>query len=112
MRTKVAAAAPENALARILEALGQELIDASEEEILEAAKDLGMNPLMKGSAAFAGLKYFSKARPEDFFDLEAYKALQLGTERTAKGSQKPLKRKARRPKTLDAPGGRNDSDDD
>jgi len=92
MRTKVTAAAPENTLARILEALGQELIDASEEEILEAANDLGMNPLMQGSAAFAGLKYFSKPRPEDFFDLEAYKA--------------------RRPKPLDAPGSRNDSDDD
>jgi hypothetical protein len=55
MRTKVTAARPEVSLSRLLEALEQELIDASDEEIMAAAADLGMNPAMKGSAAFAGL---------------------------------------------------------
>ena len=40
---------------RLLAALERELIDATDEEILEAAKDLGMNPQMKGSAAFFGI---------------------------------------------------------
>ncbi len=40
---------------RLLAALERELIEATDEEILEAAKDLGMNPEMKGSAAFFGI---------------------------------------------------------
>lgn len=40
---------------RLLAALEQELIAATDEEILEAASDLGMNPAMKGSAAFFGV---------------------------------------------------------
>lgn len=40
---------------RLIAALERELIEATDEEILEAARDLRMNPLMKGSAAFFGL---------------------------------------------------------
>jgi hypothetical protein len=40
---------------RLLTALERELIEATDEEILEAASDLGMNPAMKGSAAFFGI---------------------------------------------------------
>ena len=47
----------------------QELLEASDEEIIAAATDLGMNPLMKGSAAFAGLKYPSRPQLADFFEL-------------------------------------------
>jgi hypothetical protein len=63
------------ALARILEALGQELIDASDEEILEAARDLGIDPTMKGSAAFAGLKFPATPRLSDFFELDVGRRL-------------------------------------
>ena len=45
----------ERALERLLAALEQELIDAPDEEVLEAAADLGMNPLLKGSSAFFGV---------------------------------------------------------
>jgi len=38
MRTKVKRGSPELALSRILDAFAQELIDASDEEILEAAR--------------------------------------------------------------------------
>ncbi len=55
------------ALSRLLEALELELIDASDAEILQAAKDLGMNPEMKGSAAFAGVTYRAKPRLYDFY---------------------------------------------
>jgi hypothetical protein len=47
----------------LLAALEQELIAATDEEILEAAADLGMNPAMKGSAAFFGV---TKGLPSPF----------------------------------------------
>jgi hypothetical protein len=39
----------------LLTALERELTEATDEEILEAASDLRMNPAMKGSAAFFGI---------------------------------------------------------
>jgi hypothetical protein len=83
MRTKVKVASPELALTRLVEALGQELIDAPEEEIVEAAKDLGMHLQMRGSAAFAGLKFPASWHLSDFFDLEASRRLQIAAERSA-----------------------------
>ena|SRR5271157_3603280 len=71
MRTKVKVALPEAVLARILEAFGQELIDASDEEIMAAAKDLGMDPQIKGSGAFAGLTFPAKWQLSDFFNVDA-----------------------------------------
>jgi hypothetical protein len=68
VRTKVKPVSPEVTLARVLAALEQELIDATDVEIGEAAQDLGMNLDMKGSAAFAGLRYPAKARFSDYFD--------------------------------------------
>jgi hypothetical protein len=65
MRTKLTLTTPAAALGRILDQLDRELIDATDEDILEAARDLGMNPLMKGSAAFLGLQFFSLA---EFFE--------------------------------------------
>jgi hypothetical protein len=60
---------PETALERVLDALEHELVAASDTDILEAANDLGMQPQMKGSAAFIGLRYASATpRAEDFFD--------------------------------------------
>jgi hypothetical protein len=56
MRTKLTITEPQAALDRLLDALAHELIDVSDEEILAAAKELGMNPMMKGSAAFLGLR--------------------------------------------------------
>ena len=76
MRAKVKKVAPETALPRILEALERELIETSDEEVLEAARALGMNPGMKGSAAFAGLKYLAKPQASDFFEFEICRHLQ------------------------------------
>jgi hypothetical protein len=70
MRTKVKATPPALALTRILEALGEELIGAADEEILAAATDLGMKPMTKGSAAFFGLKSPARAQLSDYFDLK------------------------------------------
>ena len=68
MRTKLSVIEPQTALNRVLDALECELIEASDQEILEAARDLGMNPLMQGSAAFLGLRALSFA---EFFESEA-----------------------------------------
>jgi hypothetical protein len=46
---------PELALELLLLALERDMVDATDEELLAAARDLGMNPAMKGSAAFFGL---------------------------------------------------------
>ena len=46
---------PERGLERLLAALECDLLDATDEEILAAARELGMNPAMKGSAAFFGV---------------------------------------------------------
>ena len=50
---------------RLLIALERELIEATDDELLEAARDLGMNPAMKGSAAFFGVTI---ARPHGWPD--------------------------------------------
>jgi hypothetical protein len=82
MQQKVITAFPEVTLGRILDALECELIEASDAEILEAAQDLGMNPAMRGSAAFFGLKYPAPGpRFEDFFALPAGPETQLAVER-------------------------------
>jgi hypothetical protein len=51
-------AKPEIRLERILLALGVEVAEATDEEVLAAAADVGMKPMMKGTAAFIGLKRF------------------------------------------------------
>ena len=42
-------------LERLLAALERDLIDAPDDEVLAAAKELGMDPTMKGSSAFSGV---------------------------------------------------------
>jgi hypothetical protein len=46
---------PDVALERLLVSLEHELIEATEEEVLAAAKELGMDPTMKGSSALFGV---------------------------------------------------------
>jgi hypothetical protein len=55
-----------------LEAFEQEIMEVSEEEIMEAAKELGMKPEMKGSAAFIDLKYAFGIRGEDICEMHAW----------------------------------------
>ena len=77
MRSKLTPSTPAAALGRMLDQLERELIEASDEEILEAARDLGMNPLMKGSPAFFGLRVPPQAHFADFFDSEALRSVLL-----------------------------------
>ena len=53
---------PDSALERLLLALEDELLQATDEEVLTAAHELGMNPAMKGSAAFFGVTRLARMR--------------------------------------------------
>ena len=46
---------------RLIHGLEQELLAAPDEEFMAGARELGMNPDMKGSAAFLGVKNLTSA---------------------------------------------------
>lgn len=50
---------PDVGIERLIQGLEQELLAAPDEEFLAGARELGMNPQMKGSAAFLGVKHLS-----------------------------------------------------
>lgn len=74
----------ESRLERVLAALEQELMEVPEEEILDAARSLGMNPEMKGSVLYAGVRFPSSVTLADAFDLAALRRAWL--ERDAAGA--------------------------
>ena len=82
MRRKVKEVFPQDSLERLLEALEKELVAASDAEILEAAHELGMQPHMKGSAAFLGLRYPVIRALDDFFAVHVEQAALEGSGRT------------------------------
>ncbi len=50
---------PDVGIERLIHGLEQELLEAADEEFMAGAHDLGMNPEMKGSSAFLGVKNLS-----------------------------------------------------
>ena len=96
MHSKLTISTPEAALAQVLDALEYELVDATDEEILDAAKDLGMNPMMKGSAAFFGLHYSQAMQWADFFESEELKIELLRSVNLRAVTETAQKPKARR----------------
>jgi len=58
-------------LARVLEFFDAEISQSSDEEVLGAAADLRMNPRMKGSIAFAGIRFPAHWSEADFHGLSA-----------------------------------------
>lgn len=50
---------PDVGLERLIHGLELELLEAADEEFMAGARELGMNPDMKGSAAFLGVKDLS-----------------------------------------------------
>lgn len=77
MRNKMTRTPPEVALNRVLASLANDLAEASDEEIVQAAEDLGMNLKMKGSAAFIGVKYTFPKTAADIFDVEELRRFYL-----------------------------------
>ncbi len=92
MRKQLKAGSATGALGRIFEALGQELIDAPDDEISAVARELGMNLEMRESAAFAGLTYPARPQLSDFFELEAFRQMRL----VDGGADTPAPQKVRR----------------
>jgi hypothetical protein len=75
---------PQLMLTRIAAQFEEELLAASDEEIIAAAKDLGMNPGMQGSAAFAGIKYPVGARQlREFFGITDWSSAPIEAQRLA-----------------------------
>jgi len=92
MHTKVAMHQGVAGFERVLEALARELIDSTDDELLEAARDLGMDPTMRGSAAFIGLKYPTTHRPSDFFAVPMFHPHRIETEPNS-SARPPSKRR-------------------
>jgi hypothetical protein len=72
----------ETRLQRVLLALEQEVLQASDQELRQAAQDVGIDPDMKGSIAWVGIFYPGKVKMEEMFDLEALRR-RLQKQRTA-----------------------------
>jgi hypothetical protein len=83
MRKNLISIAPDAALDRVLAGLEHELVEATDEEIVEAAEELGMNIRMKGSAAFLGVLGSLPKRLEDIFDVEDLRRSYLKMTRVA-----------------------------
>ena len=98
MRTTVKKGSPDLVLTHILDAFARELIDVSDEEIIDAAKDLGMDPRTRTSAAFAGVTYPARPQLSDFFDMDLHKRLQSAADGIAKEPSTEQKKKTRRSK--------------
>lgn len=98
MHTKVVKLQNVAVFERLLEALAQELIESTDDELLQAAKDLGMDPTMRGSAAFLGLKYPSIRRRSDYFNVSALPRQQIASERSPTAHQRSKKRPTGRKK--------------
>jgi hypothetical protein len=80
VHTKMTRTQRVSALERILDALAEDLVESTDEELLQAARDLGMDPTMRGSAAFIGIKYPTAWQLSHFFEISAHPALPPGTE--------------------------------
>ena len=57
---------PDSTLERLLLALEDELLQATDAEVLAAAHELGMNPAMKGSAALFGVTMLVRPMPVNY----------------------------------------------
>ena len=105
MHTKVATHRAVVRLERVLDALVEELIESTDDEVLEAAKDLGMDPAMRGSAAFLGLTSPAIHRPSDFFEVPIFHPKSLESQRGVMALT-PSRRRVRGRKKRRKPPGR------
>jgi hypothetical protein len=75
MSRQVTPPSNERRLQRLLVALENELLEASDEEVRQAAGDLGINPDMKGSIAWMGVLFPGKMRRDEVLDRDAIDAI-------------------------------------
>jgi hypothetical protein len=81
---------PELGFERLLAALGQDLLDATDEEILDVANELGQKPAMRGSMALLGVTF--AIRLKDQHEQSAQQTKETSTGATA------IRHSRRRPK--------------
>lgn len=74
MPRRLTATSHDQRLDRVLCALEREILEATDEEVRQAAADLGIDPDMKGSIAWVGVFLAAKWRPEEIFDVDALRA--------------------------------------
>ncbi|NNM61226.1 MAG: hypothetical protein HKM03_03570 [Steroidobacteraceae bacterium] len=84
----------------ILDALAQEAVDASDDELIAAASDLRMDIRNRDSAAFAGLTFFARPQASEFFDLDVVKRLQSPARELAGSARTRSAEKQRRPEVV------------
>lgn len=112
MRAKVKKDPSDQMLVRILDAFAQELMEASDAEILEAAQELGMDPQSRMSAAFAGVTYPSRPQLSDFFDIELAAGPRIVASPIAEAPRPESKSGSRRARRPRSPGGRKIPDEE
>jgi hypothetical protein len=94
MPSKVRERWPEAALTRLLDVFEEELLRAPDEEIMAAARGLGMVPTMKGSAAFLDVKFALAMRDADSQAFAAWRGVPgMGEAPTAGQAKRPRPRK-------------------
>ena len=112
MPAKMKSVSPELVLIRVLDGLEPELIQATDEEVTQAAHDLGMDLSMKGSAAFIGLKSpMTRMQLSEIFDLSSFGPEQLAALRLAHEERVESARRELRAKGAYLPRERKDSDE-
>ena len=78
---------PDSTLERLLLALEDELLQATDAEVLDAAHELGMNPAMKGSAALFGVTMLVRPMRVNY----AGSGIKITDERYPSGSRRRTK---------------------
>jgi hypothetical protein len=78
---------PDSTLERLLLALEDELLQATDAEVLAAAHELGMNPAMKGSAALFGVTRLVRPMPVNY----SGSGIEITDERYPRGSRRRTK---------------------
>lgn len=80
---------PEYRFERLLAALGQDLLDASDEEILAVANELGQKPDMKGSIALLGVTCAWRPKHQSKGSAQQTKEASSGAGATRRSRRRP-----------------------
>jgi hypothetical protein len=80
---------PELGFERLLAALGQDLLDAPDEEILAVAKELGQKPGMKGSIALLGVTFAWRLKDQPKGSAQSNKEASSGAGATPRSRRRP-----------------------
>jgi hypothetical protein len=80
---------PELGFERLLAALGQDLLDAPDEEILTVANELGLKPSMKGSIALLGVTFAWRLRDQPKGSAQRTNEASSGTGATRRSRRRP-----------------------